>query len=224
MGEGGGFKVHPAAVGSDGKAAELALVAEVLKVALTEYVSPFLPFPGEEEQRQDVQENIKDIAGSVSNSVDFILIRENSQYHVFNGIAEDGTVQLGDVQSFLSTRADLPYALERIQFMNDLNRSGDLIVHFKTLLPINRYTSGSSCRGDHGGLSRMESFVPLIASYPGGNKEEFLKWWNELGQAAVCSADSDQGAGNLACHGSWMTTDLIRELIRELYPPRSPGG
>jgi hypothetical protein len=70
----------------------------------------------------------------------------------------------------------------------------------------------------------MDSYVPLIVSYPGGNKDEFLKWWNERGQAAVCDAGDAESAGNLHCHGSWMTTDLIRELIREIHGPRPPPG
>jgi hypothetical protein len=216
----GGFKAHPAMTRNN-QPSELALVAEVLRVALTEHVSTFLAISEEAQGRIKAR-----IAAGMRNSADFILYRnpETSESRIFDGLTEEGRVLSRGIDDFLATRADLPFAAERIRFLNDPNRSGDLIVHFKTQLPINRYTSGSSCRGDHGSLNRMDSYVPLIVSYPGGNKEEFLKWWNERGEAAVCSVGDGESAGNLHCHGSWMTTDLIRELTREIHGPRPPPG
>jgi hypothetical protein len=91
--------------------------------------------------------------------------------------------------------------------MNIFSRSGDIILLMsdKTDGSANdRYTTGVACNSWHGSLNRSDSYVPLILSYPGGNKFEIDPIIQE-----VCT--------NGLCEGNWKTKDLISEIIKTQY-------
>jgi hypothetical protein len=231
----GSFATAPALTSND-EPAELALVAEFLRLALTPNASSqFLPFTSEQ------LGNIQDVAGRMRDSVDFILYRpeDGGAYRIFDGLDANGAVRSRGLEQFFAEPPNTDRfirPIERIRAMNDPNRSGDLVVHFRfgpSQAVIDRYTAGTSCRAWHGSLETADSYVPMIVAYPGGNTGEFLRWFNDNQQSPpgdpsrVCkSVDAQDPSlpGNFDCHGNWMTTDLIRELLRELYAPRSPPG
>jgi len=91
--------------------------------------------------------------------------------------------------------------------MNNFNRSGDivLLMNDKTDGAVtDRYTSGVACKSWHGSLNRSDSYVPLILSYPGGDKDKVGKVTEE-----VCA--------NEGCKGNWSLTELIKNIIQKQY-------
>jgi hypothetical protein len=132
-------------------------------------------------------------------SIDTILVRQNGSYRVFNGIG----AATGDL-SFGSQYVD---ALNRITRMNNSKRSGDIVLIFKDSTTGNagdRFTSGVACKSWHGSLSPSDSFVPLIISYPGGNKDLL-----ETIKQKVCV--------NGGCEGNWALKDIVTEIFNEQY-------
>ena len=134
-------------------------------------------------------------------SVDAILIREGGAYKIFKGIGEipDGLTTL--------TASEYIKGLERINGMNNPDRSGDIILIFKDFtndVPENRYTSGVACKSWHGSLNPSDSYVPLIMAYPGGNKNELEPIVN-----TICPQNK--------CEGNWKATDMILEVIKKQY-------
>jgi hypothetical protein len=71
-----------------------------------------------------------------------------------------------------------------------------------------RYTTGSACKAWHGSLNRSDSYVPLIISYPGGNRYEIEKMTKK---EALCKEDYSN------CKGNWKVTDIVKEVITEQY-------
>ena len=103
-------------------------------------------------------------------------------------------------------------AWERIDGMNNLDRSGDIVLLFKNFtddIPENRYTSGVSCKSWHGSLNPSDSYVPFIFAYPGGNKFEID---GILKKDTVCKEDYSN------CKGNWKLTDIVKGIIKEQYP------
>jgi len=106
-------------------------------------------------------------------------------------------------------------ALKRIEGMNNLDRSGDIVLIMKDDVDIPegesiedyRYTTGVSCKSWHGSLNPSDSYVPFIVTYPGGNKFEIEPIINNT---EGCSTDS-------GCDGNWRVTDLIKTIINTQY-------
>jgi hypothetical protein len=111
--------------------------------------------------------------------------------------------------------ADYIKAKLRIEGLNDLNRSGDIILIMKDRMTDDvsaRYTIGVACKSWHGSLNPSDSYVPLIVAYPGGTKstlETLLK------RDTVCG---DYNNSTLSkCKGNWNLTDVVKELVKEQY-------
>jgi hypothetical protein len=149
----------------------------------------------------------KNVVGQLRTSVDQIFVRVAGMYYLFPGYDANG-----QMQSLMGVDLDpgkYVKAKERIEGMNHPDRSGDIVLLFKSDVTDiqQRYTSGVSCRSWHGSLNRTDSYVPFIVSYPGGNKAELE---DILKKPEVCgSVDS--------CPGNWKATDLIRKVIETQY-------
>lgn len=143
--------------------------------------------------------------GRIVGSVEAVLIRVGGSYKVFEGLDAAGKLitplGLGSLDSARHVRAE-----ERINGMNHDQRSGDIILLFKSDVNniAERYTSGVSCKSWHGSLNRTDSYVPFILSYPGGNAAEL----NDPIEA-VCPKKE--------CAGNWKATDLIKKIIETQY-------
>lgn len=153
--------------------------------------------------------DVKNKFARLLSSVDRILIRQNGIYKIFNGYDNTGSLVPPDDISILS---DLIYVkpVDRVMRMNNIDRSGDIVLIFKDFtndVSQNRYTSGVACKSWHGSLSTSDSYVPLIVTYPGGNKTEFEPFVNNT---PGCS--TSQG-----CDGNWRVTDLIKSIIKKQY-------
>ena len=94
--------------------------------------------------------------------------------------------------------------------MNHPDRSGDIVLLMKdSMSDINqRFSTGSACKSWHGSLNPSDSYVPLIVSYPGGNKTEIE---TILKKDTVCKTDYSN------CKGNWKLTDIVKEVILEQY-------
>ena len=145
----------------------------------------------------------KDKFTKLLSSIDKILIRDNGAYKVFKGYnetPEDLTDNLGEAG------ADYVNAKLRIEGLNDINRSGDIVLIMKDQTvgtSDNRYTTGVACKSWHGSLNPSDSYVPMIVAYPGGNKKDLETLINN-----VCPT---------GCEGNWKVTDLIKKIIEKQY-------
>ena len=146
-------------------------------------------------------------------SLDKILIRLNGVYKVFKGFnetPEDLTENLGEAG------ADYVNAKLRIEGLNDLNRSGDIVLVMKDRTSggdtpnsnINRFTTGVACKSWHGSMNPSDSYVPLIIAYPGGSKSTIEA---VLTKDGICKDDYRN------CKGNWNVTDIIKGFISEQY-------
>ncbi len=159
---------------------------------------------------------IKSFVGRMSDSIDIILIRKGNRYEIFRGLNfdQDGniigvdSIALDDPASpFVTNPERYIYAIERIEGMNNLKRSGDIVLVFKFDTydqPANRFTSGVSCKSWHASLNPTDSYVPFIISYPGGNRYEL-----ERIVKRVCP--------DFKCRYNWKLTELVLEIIRSQY-------
>ncbi len=213
--EAGDFSALPDVRRGD-EPAEVAMFAEFLRIALSDSMEP--TYLGLSQEDVDA---IRKSTGKMMGSVDFILYRDpaDRQYRVFESLAPDGTLISSTLSSIAAAGQDhLVDPVFRIEAMNDSARSGDVVVHFHfdSDSPVtDRFTSGVSCRAWHGGLGRADSFVPVLAGYPGGGRAEFAQWWDEA-RSGVCS-----DVGNLNCRGNWFATDLITRWLEDDYESRN---
>lgn len=153
--------------------------------------------------------DVKNKFANLISSVDRILIRQDGVYKVFNGFDAMGNLVPPDDIAILPNSIYVR-PVERIIGMNNIDRSGDIVLIFKDFTndsSQNRYTSGVACKAWHGSLSPADSYVPLIVTYPGGNKTELEAYVNNTDG---CS--TDQG-----CDGNWRVTDLIQSIIIKQY-------
>jgi hypothetical protein len=176
-------------------------VAEILRVTLQGAKggdSPLALFP------PGVAERFGYKIGRLSNSIDEILVRDNGAYKVYT--VENAAVTLKDLGSISTEYVD---AVKRIEKMNNLKRSGDIVLIMKDKTSggeLDRYTTGTACKSWHGSLNPSDSYVPLILTYPGGNKGEIEKIINNV---SACP--------NGKCEGNWNVTDIIREIMVRQY-------
>lgn len=132
------------------------------------------------------------------------ILAANKKEKVFNGI--------GVEPSSLDILPDPDYieAALSINGLNDVNRSGDIILIMKdktTGSASDRYTIGAACKSWHGSLNPSDSYVPLILAYPGGNKKEIEKIVEVTDYCDVAEG----------CDGNWNVTDLIKTIINKQY-------
>jgi len=147
--------------------------------------------------------------GRLKASVDKILVRISGNYCVFDELNDDGSAKCA-VDDPFSVTAYID-AWTRINGMNHKDRSGDIVLIMKDTTTgdaIDRYTTAYACKSWHGSLNPSDSYVPLIVSYPGGNKKEME---NILKKDAVCNADY----GN--CKNNWKLPSMVKGLISEQY-------
>ena len=118
-------------------------------------------------------------------------------------------IVLKDIDSISSQYVD---AVNRIEKMNDVKRSGDIVLIMKddaNILPENienrRYTTGVACKSWHGSLNPSDSYVPLIVAYPGG-KGDIIE--------PLINSDSACPTG---CAGNWKVKDIIKTIIKDQY-------
>ncbi|HDL15931.1 MAG TPA: hypothetical protein ENH28_07265, partial [Euryarchaeota archaeon] len=144
------------------------------------------------------------------NSIDRILIRmEDGKYYIFNGLDSNGNPLTDSLTSL--TGGEYIEAELRIKGMNNEKRSGDIVLIMRDQTAgneLDRYTTGTACKSWHGSLNPSDSYVPLILSYPGGNKKEIEEI---LQRDTLCKADYS------GCRGNWKVTDIIKEIITEQY-------
>ena len=69
----------------------------------------------------------------------------------------------------------------------------------------NRYSCSAACKAWHGSLNPLDSYVPLIMSYPGGNKKALEEIINSTADCSVSTG----------CEGNWKVRDLIKEYCRK---------
>jgi hypothetical protein len=148
-------------------------------------------------------------------AVDRILIRVNGVYKDFKGVEVDA---IGNAIGPNAATIDESYfeaseyvsAFERIDKMNHLKRSGDIVLIMKdsaTGADSKRYTTSYACKAWHGSLNRSDSYVPLIVAYPSGNKAEIIPF-----------IDSTQGCNSMTgCDGNWRVTDLIKVTLKKQF-------
>ena len=142
-------------------------VAEIFRVALQGAKggdSPLPIFP------TGIAEKFGYKIGRLSNSIDEILVRDGGIYKVYT--VSDAAVSLQDINSLSSEYID---AVNRIVNMNNISRSGDIVLLMQDGTSgnkLDRYTTGVACKSWHGSLSRSDSYVPFIFAYPGGNNAE----------------------------------------------------
>jgi hypothetical protein len=157
----------------------------------------------------NLDDDVKNSYLNLVSSVDKILIRQNGVYKIFNGYDATGSIIPPSDTSALPN-AIYVTPVDRITGMNNLDRSGDLVLLFKDFtndVAQNRYTSGVACKSWHGSLNPSDSYVPLIMAYPGGNKAELEPLVNNTQN---CSID-------LGCDGNWRVTDLIKSIVTKQY-------
>jgi hypothetical protein len=127
---------------------------------------------------------------------------------VFDGLNDDGSARCSENDSFANE--DYVRAWERIEGVNHIDRSGDIIILMKDNMGdiTQRFTTGVSCKSWHGSLNRIDSFVPFIIAYPGGNKyetEHILKKDN------LCNENYSN------CKGNWKLSNIVKEIISIQY-------
>ncbi len=187
--------------------ADLGKVAEIFKLMMQgEYKAEANSRLGLSEKSY---KDLKSTVGRLKTAIDKILVRVKNNYCVFDTINDDGSPKclLGDP---LSTQ-DYADAWTRIDGMNHPDRSGDIALIMKdatTGSASDRYTTAYACKSWHGSLNPSDSYVPLIISYPGGNKNEVE---NILKKDTVCNADY----GN--CNNNWKLPSIVRGIISEQY-------
>ena len=143
--------------------------------------------------------------GRLKQAIDRILIRVGGQYLQFDGYGSNGYVL-----SQLNFSSDYIKAIDRVTGMNNIKRSGDIVLLMKDATTgnvIDRYTTGVACKSWHGSLSPSDSYVPFIVAYPGGNASELKPL---IDHTQGCS--TTQG-----CDGNWRVTDLIKTIIQQQY-------
>jgi hypothetical protein len=156
---------------------------------------------------EDVRVEMEGAFPRLLTSIDKILIRVDNIYQIFNGL--DGTgnmLPLDELTSLIASK--YVKASARITGMNNLDRSGDIILVFKDFtndIPENRYTSGVACKSWHGSLSPSDSYVPFIVAYPGGNKSEIIPL---IGSTYGCGTV-------LGCDGNWRLVELIQSILNK---------
>ena len=134
-----------------------------------------------------------------------MLIRIGGTYQQFNGFGQNGY----DI-SPPNFNSDYIKALVRVTGMNDVHRSGDIVLIMKdatTGNAIDRYTTGVACKAWHGSLNPSDSYVPFIVSYPGGNAFELKPL---IDNTVGCSVSG-------GCDGNWRLTNLIITIIQKQY-------
>ena len=153
-------------------------------------------------------------------SVDRILIRVGGVYKDFNGVQLDasdnviGPNAATITETYFDANAYIS-AFNRIDGMNHLKRSGDIVLIMKDVVGIPagdsmqnyRYTTGVACKSWHGSLNRSDSYVPLIVAYPGGNK---LEMQSLVDKTPGCNSST-------GCDGNWRVTDLIQTIVQKQY-------
>jgi len=152
------------------------------------------------------------------NSLDFVLVRIEENYKVFNGINVDTDGNITGLANpaplaELEGNPDYVDAVKRIENMNDLNRSGDIVLLMKydvtipsgESIDVHRYTTGVSCKSWHGSLNMSDSYVPMIVAYPGGNSSELNSTVN-----AVCPDGM--------CEGNWKVPHIVKHFLENQYP------
>jgi hypothetical protein len=145
-------------------------------------------------------------------SVDKILIRENDEYRLFEGLKLDSSGKIiGPKTSLINSTDFAPekyiQADFRIQGLNDFDRSGDIVLLMKDKTSsdvMDRYTSGVACKSWHGSLNPSDSYVPFILSYPGDNSEVLADVKEETCKEADCS-------------GNWALPDFVKEVVNKQY-------
>ena len=141
----------------------------------------------------------------LKNSIDKILVRVGSDYLEFIKYEANDYVLAP-----LNFGPEYVKGLERIDGLNNPDRSGDIVLIMKDRLTDatdNRYTTGVACKAWHGSLNEADSYVPLILAYPGGNKKEL-----EMIIDDTDGCDKLQG-----CDGNWRVTDLIKITLEKQY-------
>lgn len=144
-------------------------------------------------------------------SIDKIVIRVNMKYKIFNGVtvngdgALNGLAALGELTG-LEDNENYIDAARRIDGMNDLERSGDIVLVMKDGIDddFKRYTTGVACKSWHGSLNGSDSFVPLVTAYPGGNRSELT----DILRAAEQSGTYE---------GNWIVPELIKGILENQY-------
>jgi hypothetical protein len=148
--------------------------------------------------------------GRLADSIGEILVRDAGVYKVYTVV--NSQAELKDLGSHFNDKNRYVDALSRIEKMNHEKRSGDIILIMKDELDIpagegveaHRFTTGTACRSWHGSLNRSDSYVPLIISYPGGNK-------NELN--IILEGDDICKKYFSNCKGNWKLTDIVKGII-----------
>lgn len=111
--------------------------------------------------------------------------------------------------------ADYVKAQLRIDGLNDLNRSGDIVLIMRDRTAggaSERYTTGVACKSWHGSLNPSDSYVPLIVAYPGGTKAPLDTL---LRKDAVCGAYDNSESNK--CKGNWNLTDIVKGIVSQQY-------
>src|SRR3989304_5125898 len=187
------------------KVTELAEILRVMLQGAKGGDSPFPLFPTGMADRFGYK------IGRLSNSVDEILVRDGGVYKVYTVNNSTGVPQivLKDLNSISSQYVD---AANRIEKMNDVKRSGDIVLIMKDDADLpqesienHRYTTGVACKSWHGSLNKSDSYVPLIIAYPGGKKEII---------EPLINSDSACPTG---CEGNWKVKDLITTIMQDQY-------
>jgi hypothetical protein len=145
-------------------------------------------------------------------SIDKILLRINGDYAIFKGLAtnEDGSISglaTPGPLSELGANQDYVKAVMRVGGMNNLSRSGDIVLLMKDGFsePVDsRYTTGVACKSWHGSLNKSDSYVPFIVAYPGGNKQEL-----DSSLEMTCPGNT--------CEGNWVLPTLIKKIVEAQY-------
>ena len=148
-----------------------------------------------------------DLVENLVSSLDKILYRDAGSYAVFSDVETDAAGDVIDpiLQGISASTFDSAAyikAAERIADLNNLDRSGDLVLLFndKTTDAISkRYSSGAACKSWHGSLNPSDSYVPLIMSYPGGRSDSVQPYVEEF-------------CPGLACDRNWKLTDIVKKL------------
>ena len=145
------------------------------------------------------------LAGSITG----MLVRSSGQsdYEVVTDVTADASGTLTLVTTALTGSIGDVDVVNRINNINIFNRSGDIVLLMKDATTgdaTGRYSTGYACKSWHGSLNSSDSYVPLIMSYPGGNKSEI-------------SVITDTVCGNNGCKGNWNMSELIKGIIRIQY-------
>ncbi len=185
---------------------EVKKIAEILRVTLQGAKGGASPLPIFSE---GISERFRYRVGKLSDSIDAILIREGGTYKAYTVV--NNKVEFNDIESYFSDSRKYVEPLERLEKMNYLKRSGDIVLLMKDDTDgsaINRYTTGSACKSWHGSLNRSDSYVPFILSYPGGNRNELDKI---LVKEEICRVNYSK------CKGNWKLPDIIKGIISIQY-------